>query len=50
MLKNHYKSAFKIAKQSGLKPTEAMQQAIEETFPAAMKAGNEAVRECNGGM
>ncbi len=50
VFKNHYKPAFKIAKQSGLKPTEAMQQAIEEAFPAAMKAGNEAVRECNGGM
>lgn len=45
-----YKPALKEAKDSGLSHMEAMQQAVQKTFAAAMKASNEAVRECNGGM
>ena len=45
-----YKPALKEAKESGLKNIDATQKAINEVFPKAMKAGNDAVRECNGGM
>lgn len=45
-----YKPALKEAKEGGLSHMEAMQQAMQKTFMAAMKASNEAVRECNGGM
>lgn len=45
-----YKPALKEAKASGLKNIDAVQKAIDEVLPKAMKAGNDAVRECNGGM
>ncbi len=45
-----YQEAYKEAKASGLKGADAMQKAIEKAFPPAVKASNEAVRECNGGM
>lgn len=45
-----YESAFKEAKKSGLKQMECVQKAMDAAFLPAMKASNEAVRECNGGM
>lgn len=45
-----YNPAIKEAKRNGLSQFEAVQKAMEEVFPKAMKASNEAVRECNGGM
>ena len=45
-----YKPALKAAKASGLKQMDAVHKAVNEVFPKAIKAGNDAVRECNGGM
>lgn len=45
-----YKPAFKEAKKNGLNGFEAMQEAANEAFPKAVKASNDALRECNGGM
>lgn len=45
-----YKPALKEAKRSGLSQFEAIQKAMNEVFPKAMRASNETVRECNGGM
>ena len=45
-----YKPALKEAKDSGLNNFEAIQQAVNEVFPKAMKSSNDVVRECNGGM
>ena len=48
--KDLYNPALKEAKKSGLSNKEAMQKAIQKTFLEAVKASNEAVRECNEGM
>ena len=45
-----YQPALKEAKRSGLSQMEALQKAMDEVFPKAMKESNETVRECNGGM
>lgn len=45
-----YTPALIDAEKSGLKYTEAIQQAVEKALQPAVKASNEAVRECNGGM
>ncbi len=50
VFKDLYNPALKEAKKSGLSNKEAMQKAIQKTFLEAVKASNEAVRECNEGM
>ena len=50
VFKELYNPALKEAKRNGLSQSKAMQEAMEEVFPKAMRASNEAVRECNGGM
>ena len=50
VFKELYEPALKEAKKSGMKQIEAVQQAYSIAFPKALKAGNETVRECNGGM
>ena len=50
VFKEFYTPAFKEAKASGLNAFEAIQQATNEAFIKALKASNDVVRECNGGM